>query len=95
MVLPLLGNDGLNGFDRELVFASQLLELVLQMTEDDSLYRHRGSGDCSATKETCDQAKRETTDAAKPVAPAARSIAPLKLGPECGSVPLFVRLELR
>lgn len=90
MVLPFLGDDGLNGFDRELVFPSQLFELLLQMAEDDSLYCHRGCGDCPAAKEPCDQAECETADAAKPVAPAARSIAALKLSPECGSVPLFV-----
>ena len=94
MVLPLLSNDGLNGLDRGLVFPSQLFELMLQMAEDDSFHCHCGCCDCSAAKEPSDQTECEATDPTEPIAPAARPIAALKLGPEYGSVTLFVRLEL-
>lgn len=94
MVLPLLGDDGLNGLDRGLVFPSQLFELMLQMAEDNTLYGHCGCRNGPAAKKSCDQTECEAPDPAEPITPAARSIAALKLGPEYGSVPFFMRLEL-
>jgi hypothetical protein len=68
--------------------------LLLKMAKDDPLNCHCSCGDSSTTERSCDQAEHESTNATKPIASATRTIAALKLGPEYGTVPLFVRLEL-
>ena len=94
MMLPFLGEDGCDGAHRGFILPPKLLELVFEMAEHNPFHGHGRGGDRAPTKETGDQAKRETARAAQPEAPTTALLAALEFAPENAAVSLFMRLEL-
>jgi hypothetical protein len=93
VMLPLVLDDGGNCLDRSFVFASQELQLMLQVAKDDALDRNCSRSNGLAAQEPSAETKDETTQRTKPVASATPAPAALKLGPEDGSMPHFVGSE--
>jgi hypothetical protein len=93
-MLPFFDDDGFDGLNCSFVFPTQLIELLLKMPKDHPLNSHGGRADSPMTERSCNQAEHEAANATNPIASATRTVAALKLSPEYGTVPLFVRLEL-
>ena len=68
---------------------------MLQVAKNNALNGNRCGSDCAGPKEAGQQAERQASEAAKPVAAAAGVTAALKLFPKDSAVPQLVRPKLR